>query len=256
MKTSTSSRCGRSAAGLCLFLLLALPAGPAWAQSFKERYDKAVATFKMGQYGKAIEEFQALYEIKPVPIILFNLAQAHRKAGHLAQALDLYERYLREDPKTELRPEAEGYIKEVEAGLLAERVARKQAEREAARRALEAAITKGLAEEPPPVGYDRSGRRLSGAARPLRILKWAAGAAGLAALGVGAGLLAIHGRPLQSDECGDKLCPQQYDTLIGGATAVAVGGALLVGSAVMFGLDYKRSREGREAAMLTVSGRF
>ena len=65
-----------------------------------QRYQRASRSTTRASTTRAIEEFQGLYEQKPQPILLFNLAQAHRKAGHKAQALDLYERYLREAPSS------------------------------------------------------------------------------------------------------------------------------------------------------------
>ena len=42
--------------------------------------------------------------------MLFDIAQAHRKAGHQEEALSRYELFLREDPRSPLRAEAEGHI--------------------------------------------------------------------------------------------------------------------------------------------------
>ena len=39
----------------------------------KTRYERAVALYNSGQYDKAIEEFQAVYEMRPAPILLFIL---------------------------------------------------------------------------------------------------------------------------------------------------------------------------------------
>ena len=179
MTTSSRPSADRRSAGVLLALALAglflgLTAGVARAEeplSFKERYERAVATFKSGQYDKAVEQFQALYQEKPLPILLFNLAQSHRKATQYKEALDLYERFLREDPKTELRPETEGYLNDMKAAIVAEDEAREKAEKEKAERDRELALAKAIAEEPAPAGFDRSGRRLKPLSRPFHILK-------------------------------------------------------------------------------------
>lgn len=245
--------------------------------TFKERYDRAVTTFKSGQFDKAVEQFQALYQEKPIAILLFNLAQAHRKANHYKEALDLYERYLREDPKSDLRAETEGYMNDMKAAMAAAEEAERKAAEEKAKRELDLAIAKAAAEEPPPMGFDRSGQRLKSATRPIRVLKWVAAGAGILAIGAGASLLALNGRPTCNRAPGQELCPQQLDTLGAGIGGLAAGGLLLGGAAALFAIDYKqhkeiasigpirdpllgfsylRTREGDQSALLTLSGRF
>src|SRR5262249_11679473 len=154
-----------------------------------------------GQYDKAVEEFQAAYLLRPSPLLLFNLAQAHRKAGHSQQALDLYERFLREQPETDLRAETEGYIAEVKAAIAADKEARdkparEKAEREAAEKAARAlkdrqrepapAVAAPISAPPPPPPPRRS---------PYRVAKWVLLGAGVAAIAAGAALIAVDGRP-------------------------------------------------------------
>ncbi|MDW8282481.1 MAG: tetratricopeptide repeat protein [Myxococcales bacterium] len=211
--------------------------------TFKERYERTVVLFKSGQYEQAIKEFQLLYQERPLPILLFNLAQSHRKAGHAKEALDLYDRFLREDPKTDLRSETEGYIAEIKAAQEAERLAREKAERERAEREEREAIARAIASEPPPTGFDASGRRIVPPHRPLRILKWTAAAAGVLSVAAGATLLALHGRQTCTLEPGQELCPQRLHTMAGGITGVCVGGALLGTAAVLYALDYRSTQE-------------
>jgi hypothetical protein len=71
----------------------------------------------------------------------------------------------------------------------------------------------------------------------FRVAKWVLFAGGLALAAAGAGVWAIDGhgtcslRPLQ------QACPQVYDTIGLGATGVGLGGALLLTSFIMMGLD-------------------
>ena len=87
--------------------------------------------FGAGSYDQAIVEFQLAYQKRQLPTLLFNIAQAHRKAGHWAEALALYERFLKDDPKSALLPEAEAHAAAMRARLDAEKAS---AEREAAER--------------------------------------------------------------------------------------------------------------------------
>lgn len=95
--------------------------------------------FEAGDFEGSARLSARAYEKKQHPIILFNMAQAHRKAGHLSEALPLYERFLRDDPKSPLAPEADAHCHAIRAQLLAakemqdrehaERIARDEAEK-------------------------------------------------------------------------------------------------------------------------------
>lgn len=241
--TTSLRRCGSALFVLVLAFFLEGSVHAEEPLTFKERYERTVALFKSGQYEQAIKEFQLLYQERPLPILLFNLAQSHRKAGHGREALDLYERFLREDPKSELRSETEGYIAEIKAAQEAERLAREKAEREKAEREEREAIARALASEPPPTGFDASGRRIVSPHRPLRILKWTAAAAGVLSVAAGATLLALDGRQTCALGPGQELCPQRLNTMTGGIIGVSVGGALLGTAAVLYALDYRRTQE-------------
>ncbi len=109
-------------------------------RSLREILDQAKLLFDAGSYDQAIVEFQAAYAKRQIPTLLFNIAQAHRKAGHWSEALALYERFLKEDPKSALLPEAEAHAAAMRARLDAARASqeREAAERLAQRRAEEA----------------------------------------------------------------------------------------------------------------------
>lgn len=74
----------------------------------------------------------------------------------------------------------------------------------------------------------------------LRPLKWVALVGGVLAAGAGGALLAIDGRAISSPSCGTRQCPDLYDTKVGGAVAVAGGGALIVTAVVLFAFDRPR----------------
>ncbi len=121
--------------------LLAVPrAAPAAGQdatsaagqkTVRELIESATRSYQAGQYDQAASEYFAAYEKKPLAALLFNVAQSHRKAGRFQEALTLYERFLKEDPKSTLVPEAEAHATAMRAQIEA---AKSSAERESAER--------------------------------------------------------------------------------------------------------------------------
>jgi tetratricopeptide (TPR) repeat protein len=117
----------RSAAPLA-FALLAFVAVSALAATARaddvaearEHYKKGTTYYDLGKYADAAKEFEAAYEAKNDPAILFNLAQAHRLAGNPDQALHFYKTYLRYVPKAPNRAEIEEQIKTLEQKVAAQ----------------------------------------------------------------------------------------------------------------------------------------
>src|SRR6476659_5013199 len=107
-----------------LALLLLFPAA-ARAQSSdstaaaREHYQKGTAFYDLGRYADAIREFEAAYELKNDPALLYNLAQSNRLAGNAEQALRLYKTYLRYVPKAPNRAEIEERITTLEQQVAA-----------------------------------------------------------------------------------------------------------------------------------------
>src|SRR5262245_21014805 len=60
----------------------------------KEHFDLSRSHYELGDYDAAIVEFKEAYVLRPTPLLLFNIAQSHRRAGHIAEALDFYRRFL------------------------------------------------------------------------------------------------------------------------------------------------------------------
>ena len=100
-----------TAAGV-LFLLLG--SATAHAQDFKTHYDLALALYQAQKFEESIPEFKAAYKLNPKPALLFNLAQAYRKAGHPREAVEHYDLYLSATPQLdgETRHKVDGYLAE------------------------------------------------------------------------------------------------------------------------------------------------
>jgi tetratricopeptide (TPR) repeat protein len=127
----------------------AAPAGPA-PKTAKEFVTRATQEFQANQFDKAIADYQAAYQQKQLPTLLFNIAQANRKAEQFQEALTYYERFLKDDPKSPLAPEAEAQLAFVRAKLDAQKLTteREALERLAKQRAEEAeALAKAREEE-------------------------------------------------------------------------------------------------------------
>ena len=80
-------------------------------------FDKATASFALGHYPVAADNFEKAFEIKSDPALLYNAAQAHRLAGNKERALVLYQNYLRLYPKAGKRAEVEARVEELKKAI-------------------------------------------------------------------------------------------------------------------------------------------
>jgi tetratricopeptide (TPR) repeat protein len=117
-----------TALALLLVALATLWGGRAAAQDAEKlargHFRKGETHFAMGRFAEALKEYQAAYELKPLPGFLFNIGQCHRNLGHLEEAVFSFKRYLR------LRPDATNYaaveelVTELERQIAAQKAAR------------------------------------------------------------------------------------------------------------------------------------
>jgi len=89
-------------------------AQPSKTQVARQYTDAGLAAQSSGDYDTAITFYQKAYQLVPHPVLIFNIAQAHRLAGRVDQALALYRRYLSEDPTGSQAQNARDLIKEIE----------------------------------------------------------------------------------------------------------------------------------------------
>ncbi|HEY2744147.1 MAG TPA: tetratricopeptide repeat protein [Polyangia bacterium] len=80
----------------------------------REHYLKGSRAFDLGAFDEAIREYSAAYRIKDDPALLYNLGQANRLAGHVAEALRSYKVYLSREPEAANRAEVEAKIAELQ----------------------------------------------------------------------------------------------------------------------------------------------
>lgn len=157
---------------------------------FRLHCDRASASFKTGDYETTVSEYWAAYNLKPQKVILFNIAQAYRKAERWTEALTLFQRYLQEEPGSSLAGEVEGYITEARARV---HIQQSSAERETAERLAKAnAVLAEKLIELREIDRQIVSQRLSVRPKPIYRRGWFWGVIGVtiagAAIGVGLGV--------------------------------------------------------------------
>lgn len=99
---------------------------PVAAQSDDVAQAKALAVqgmreFQLGNYADSLDLLQKAFKIKPVPALLFNVAQCHRLLGHLEQARRVYRAYIDAAPATDATvATARAKIAEIDVALKAQ----------------------------------------------------------------------------------------------------------------------------------------
>lgn len=91
------------------------PAPKSRVQEARSYVDAGLAAQRSHDYDTAILLYRKAYELVPHPVLLFDMAQAHRLAGRVEQALALYRKYLRAAPNGREAATARELIAELEA---------------------------------------------------------------------------------------------------------------------------------------------
>ncbi len=71
--------------------------------------------FNLGQFEEALAQYSRAYDLKPLPALLFNIAQCHRSLGHWERAAFFFKRYLELSPSVPDPKLVNDLIAEVEA---------------------------------------------------------------------------------------------------------------------------------------------
>ena len=64
----------------------------------RKAVQRAKVHYDLGEFEKAADAYIEAYRLKPVPGVLFNIAQCYRQAGIYDKARHFYRSYLREAP--------------------------------------------------------------------------------------------------------------------------------------------------------------
>lgn len=114
---------GRFAA-ILMVLLVSRPAGAAEPANIVEArvlYQKATAAYGLGNFAEAALLYEKAFALTTKPELLFNAAQAHRRANNKERARELYTSYLQIFPKGSGGELAERRIDELNKAIEEER---------------------------------------------------------------------------------------------------------------------------------------
>ena len=112
----------------------ALLSGAVYAQEAREKdavleearqhVAKAKVHYDLGEFKEAADEYILVYRLRPIPALLFNVAQAYRQAGLYDKARSFYRSYLREVPDAKNKSTIEQAIREMDEILAKEKRAK------------------------------------------------------------------------------------------------------------------------------------
>jgi tetratricopeptide (TPR) repeat protein len=94
------------------------------ARGARFAFQRGQNEYNLGNYTEAVRQFEEAYRLKPLPALLFNIAQCYRFIGNLEKAVQTYRSYLRNaapDDKNVKR--ASELLEQVEAVLASKRKA-------------------------------------------------------------------------------------------------------------------------------------
>lgn len=103
--------------GALVFLLVMTMTATVRAQnvsSARLHYQRGTTYYDLGRYHEAAKEYEAAFELKDDPALLFNIAQAYRLAHEYADAVRAYRAYLRRLPNADNATEVEARIHEMQ----------------------------------------------------------------------------------------------------------------------------------------------
>jgi len=248
---------------LVILLVCATPAlaQPSGREGAKAHFKSGKALQDAGKYSEAADEYQAAYDLDPRPAMLFNIAQAHRLAGHKKTALDYYQRYLSDEPSGAGAREARQWVVELQRQLDAEKPVVPETP------TVTAPVTPPSGMQPPP--HEPVQVRTTKKSSPqLRITGLVVGGVGLASLaaGVAFGFKARSASDTISKHDMGSWTEDEMDTFYAGqranrnmVIAYVAGGALVTTGGVLYMLG-ARTRVvpvvGAQTAGLATWGRF
>jgi len=83
----------------------------------RKRFEQAEHLYRGGQFADALTEYEAGYELAPLPGFLINIAQCQRRLGNLQQALLSYRKFILVAPDSKFAPEVKSLMGELEQVL-------------------------------------------------------------------------------------------------------------------------------------------
>jgi tetratricopeptide (TPR) repeat protein len=111
---------------------------------------RAKVHYDLGEFEKAAEEYIIVYRLRPLPALLFNIAQSYRGAGLYEKAKQFYRAYLRENPDSQTKAAVKKALKEIDELLAKERKTREAPPNGIREPPAEVATQRAPAPPPPP----------------------------------------------------------------------------------------------------------
>lgn len=94
-------------------VVTAPPSSDEMTQEARVFFERGVAMFRRRRYDAALQAFTAAYNFARLPEVVYNLAVASERTGHLQDAIDYYREYLRARPDGPDRAHVERKIAEL-----------------------------------------------------------------------------------------------------------------------------------------------
>lgn len=92
----------------------------------RQHVARAKVHYDLGEFRQAAEEYILVYRLRPIPALLFNIAQSYRQAGEYEKARQFYKSYLRESPEAKNRAMIEQAIHEMDELVAKEKRAKEK----------------------------------------------------------------------------------------------------------------------------------
>jgi outer membrane protein assembly factor BamD (BamD/ComL family) len=87
-------------------------------QKARAHYDLGKGLFRLKRFQDAAAEFESGYRYEPLPMFLYNAAQAYRMSGDGARAISYYQQYLQTHPDDKEAKEIQKYLSELKSAAL------------------------------------------------------------------------------------------------------------------------------------------
>ncbi len=85
-------------------------AAPEAIELARAQLTRAAACYRQGDWKCALAAYQSAYEFKPLPDLLYNIAQTRRRAGEWQESADAYRAFLKDAPDSKMRGDAERFL--------------------------------------------------------------------------------------------------------------------------------------------------
>lgn len=229
---------------------------PSAVEAAREHYRKGKIAFDLQRYLDAAHEYEAAYELKDDPALLFNIGQAYRLANEPQKAVGAYKSYLRNAPDVPPKRRAEIEARIAELQKIVDDQRRSQ---EAPPQGTEAGAPPTTTTPPPPsttppppttvtvkpteTGHDTP------AARRKRLIGIGLMAGGGAVLVGGATLTALayqtqsqYSHPSMTTAFDPSAQSRMQGEQIGGGVLLGVGVAAVAGGAVLYLLGQREAQ--------------